>query len=355
MDFITQYGVFLAKTVTIVLALAFLIGTVVSLGQRQKKHEKLGYIEVISLNDKFIDMAETLCASVFSEDAYKAYCKQEKKKDKQEQKAEKDRVKKSGESGSVARPRVFVVDFVGDIRASACESLAEQITAILTQATATDEVVIRLESAGGMVHSYGLAASQLQRVRDKGVPLTVCVDKVAASGGYMMACIANKLLAAPFAVLGSIGVVAQIPNLHRLLKKNDIDYDLYTAGEYKRTVTVFGENTEKARQKFQQELDETHDLFKAFVSGNRPGLDIAGVATGETWYGQRALEKNLVDGIQTSDDYLYSRHLEADVFQVNWVEKHSLAEKLGLATESAVDRLGMRWLERLEQRGFFIR
>jgi len=354
-DFIAQYGIFLAKTVTLVLAIFFLVVGVVSVGQRHKKHEKRGYIETTSLNDKFQDMADAMCAAVFSIEEYKAYCKAEEKKDKLKQKSEKERLKQKDAVSIAGRSRVFVIDFVGDISASACEPLAEQVTAILTQATPADEVVVRLESSGGMVHSYGLAASQLQRIRDKAIPLTICVDKVAASGGYMMACIAHKLLAAPFAVLGSIGVVAQIPNVHRLLKKHDIDYELFTAGEYKRTVTVLGENTEKGKQKFQQEIAETHDLFKSFVSDHRPSLDMDLVATGETWFGKKALEKNLVDAIQTSDDYLYARHHDADVFQVSWVEKHTLAEKLGLATESAVDRLSVRWLERLEGQRFFIR
>lgn len=354
MNFLAEYGVFLAKTVTIIGGLAFLITAIVTAGQRFKKIEKQGHIEITSLNDKYRDMADALQANILSEVAYGEICKAEKKEQKLKAKAEK-KLKKSGVEDK-AIPRVFVMDFIGDIRASGADFLAEQVTAVLTQATEKDEVVVRLESAGGMVHGYGLAASQLQRIRDKKIPLTVCVDKVAASGGYMMACIANKLLAAPFAILGSIGVVAQIPNVHRLLKKHDIDYEMLTAGEYKRTLTVFGENTDKARQKFQQEIDETHQLFKQFVSKSRPQLDIDTVATGEVWFGNTALARGLVDAVQTSDDYLYQRHLDkASVFQVKWVEKHSVAERLGLAAEAAIERVALRWLARAENPSSFIR
>lgn len=356
MDFFAEYGVFLAKTLTLVLAIVFVVGVLVSLGQRQKRHVKQGFIDIQNLNDRYREMADIMSAAVLSEAEYKAQCKREKKEEKQERKREKQRLGKEKEDAVSGKPRVYVIDFVGDLRASKTDALAHQVTAVLMQARPEDEVVVRLESPGGMVHGYGLAASQLQRIRDRNIPLTVCVDKVAASGGYMMACLGNRILAAPFAVIGSIGVVAQVPNLHRVLQKYDVDYDLFTAGEYKRTVTVFGENTEKAKQKFQQELEETHVLFKDFVSRFRPVLDISAVATGETWYGQQALSLHLVDAIQTSDDYLYGLHKkEADLYHVNWMEHHSLAERLGLVTESALVRVFSRLLGALENKGTFTR
>ncbi len=174
-------------------------------------------------------------------------------------------------------------------------------------------------------HSYGLASSQLERIRRRNIPLTICVDRVAASGGYMMACIANRLIAAPFALIGSIGVVAQIPNFHRLLKKNDVDYEVLTAGDYKRTLTMFGENTDKGREKFVEELEDTHSLFKEFVSEYRPQLDIEKVATGEVWFGRRALENQLIDQIETSDDYLFNLSEEADIYKVKYRPKQTLA------------------------------
>lgn len=355
MDFLFEYGIFLAKTVTIVAGIGFFLMSIVTASQRLKKIDRQGHIEVKNLNEKYKEMADTMQANILSESAYTEVCKTDKKEHKAKLKAEKAAAKHNQTAQSPAKARVFIIDFVGDIRASACDALAEQISAILTQATPSDEVVVRLESSGGMVHSYGLASSQLQRIREKGIPLTVCVDKVAASGGYMMACIANQLIAAPFAVIGSIGVVAQIPNINRLLKKHDIDYEMLTAGEYKRTLTMLGENTEKARQKFQQEIQETHDLFKDFVSQNRPALDMNIVATGEVWFGTKALENKLIDAIKTSDDYLFQRHSEADLYKIDWVEKHSIAERFGLAAESTIEKIIFRLHAEIENRNIFFR
>jgi serine protease SohB len=247
------------------------------------------------------------------------------------------------------KSRVFVLSFVGDVSASAVSHLREEVTAVLTQATSNDEVVVKLESPGGMVHSYGLASSQLDRVRQAKIPLTVCVDEVAASGGYMMACVADKILAAPFAVIGSIGVVAQMPNFSKVLKKNDVDYEILTAGKYKRTMTMLGENTDAARKKFVAELEEVHVLFKSHVSTMRPKVDIDKIATGETWYGTQALDLALVDGIQTSDDYLVTRSKEARLFEVVFERKKKIHERLGLAAEQSADRLMLKWWARLTQ------
>ena len=236
--------------------------------------------------------------------------------------------------------KVYVLDFKGDTAASAVENLREEITLILATAKAgRDRVVVRLESPGGMVHSYGLAAAQLVRLRDAGFNLTICVDKVAASGGYMMACIANEIVSAPFAVLGSIGVVAQIPNFNRLLKEKNIDFELYTAGQYKRTVTMFGENTEEGKAKFEQELQQTHELFKHFVEKYRPQLNVELVATGEHWYGKDALELSLVDQLQTSDEYLLSLLTQHDVYMIDTRRKPTFGEKLGLQAAQIADGL----------------
>lgn len=249
--------------------------------------------------------------------AYKAWSKKQKQQDE-------------------PKDRLFVLDFNGSMDAHEVEALREEITAVLAVATATDEVLIRLESPGGVVHGYGLAASQLDRIKQQNIRLTVAVDKVAASGGYMMACIADRILAAPFAIVGSIGVVAQLPNFHKLLKKNHIDVEQFTAGEFKRTVTVFAENTEKGREKFQQELEQTHVLFKNFVHKHRPVLQIDQVATGEHWFGYQALELNLVDQLQTSDDYLVQQFSSKKVVQVKYQIKRKLAEKVGLAASTAL-------------------
>jgi len=236
--------------------------------------------------------------------------------------------------------KIFVLDFKGDIQASAVENLREEITLILATAKAgRDRVVVRLESPGGMVHGYGLAAAQLVRLRDAGFHLTICVDKVAASGGYMMACIANEIIAAPFAIVGSIGVVAQVPNFNRLLKQHNVDFELYTAGQYKRTVTMFGENTPEGKAKFEEELQQTHVLFKHFVEKYRPQLNVDKVATGEHWYGEDALELNLVDKLQTSDEYLLALLPQHDVYVINTRKKATLGEKLGLQAAQMADSL----------------
>jgi len=223
----------------------------------------------------------------------------------------------------------------------------------LTLATPKDEVVLRLESGGGMVHSYGLASSQLARIRQAGIPLTICIDKVAASGGYMMACIGTRIISAPFAILGSIGVVAQLPNVNRLLKKHDIDFEVLTAGEYKRTLTVFGENTEKGREKFQEDLDITHELFKNFVASYRPQLQIDEVATGEIWLGIAAKDKQLVDELKTSDEYLSEKAKTAEVFHLHYAERKSLQQRVGIAASTSVDHLVTGWWGKLTQQRFW--
>ena len=343
-DLLLQYGLFLAKAVTVVIAALFIIITIANVGERRRHHEEDGDIEVMRLNERFEHFANTLRMTVLDRNALKAYFKNQKEKDKKAEKEPKDDNKK----------RVYVINFNGDIRASATDNLRQEITAILSIANKdTDEVVVNLESAGGMVHGYGLAASQLARIREAQLPLTICVDKVAASGGYMMACLANTIIAAPFAIIGSIGVVAQLPNFHRLLDKWDIDYEVLTAGEYKRTLTVFGENTEAGRQKFIADLEDTHSLFKEFVSDYRPQLEIEKVATGEHWYGKQALGLGLVDKLMTSDEYLLSASKVADIFAVRFVHKQNFMQKVGLTAGATLDGVLVKWWERLVQKPRF--
>ena len=330
LDLLINYGLFLARTITIVVAVIFVVGTVASIIFRGKADKK-DHLQIKSLNEKYRKFARSLESETLSKHQFKQIVKQEKSKRKAEIKSEK-----KTDSG---KKRVFVLNFNGDIKASAVELLREEITALLTVVKPRDEVLLRLESAGGMVHSYGLAASQLLRLRNKSVGLTIAVDKVAASGGYMMACVADRIIAAPFAIIGSIGVVAQIPNINRLLKQHNIDYEQITAGKYKRTLTFMGENTDAEREKVKQELEETHDLFKDFVTQRRQELDIEKVATGEYWYGSRALELKLVDELMTSDDYLMAAAAEkSDLFEVNYEVKRSLMQKLPLAVQGLLNR-----------------
>ena len=332
MEFLTEYGLFLAKAVTLVAAILIVAGSVGAMAMRQRKGPD-SELQITQLNREYEDMEQALGHATLNPEAQKALMKAERKKEKKKAKAERKAAKKDSKEDESdeeepARKRLFVIDFDGDIRASATDAMRHEISAILTDARDTDEVLVRLESGGGMVHSYGLAASQLQRIRDQGVPLTIAVDKVAASGGYMMACVADRIIAAPFSIIGSIGVLAQIPNVHRLLKDNKVDFEQLSAGEYKRTLTVFGENTEKGREKMQQELEETHEHFKDFIREQRPDLDVDRVATGEHWLGKRALELGLVDELQTSDDYLMSARKDADLLHLSYSRKRKLSEKL---------------------------
>ncbi|MEG1627453.1 protease SohB [Pseudomonas sp.] len=324
MEFLAEYASFLAKTATLVIAILIVLSAIA--GLRGKGRRKAGgQLQVNKLNEFYKDLRDRLESSLLDKAQLKALRKQQAKAQKQQKKTPED------------KPRVFVLDFDGDIKASATESLRHEITAVLSLATPRDEVVLRLESGGGMVHSYGLASSQLARIRQAGVPLTICIDKVAASGGYMMACIGDKIISAPFAILGSIGVVAQLPNVNRLLKKHDVDFEVFTAGEYKRTVTVFGENTEKGREKFQEDLDVTHQLFKDFVSRYRPQLHIDDVATGEVWLGVAALNKQLVDELKTSDEYLGERARDSNLYHLHYAERKSLQERVGLAASGSIE------------------
>jgi serine protease SohB len=341
LELLSEYGLFLAKTLTLLVALVVAVAVIASLSSRARKGDR-GHLDIRPLDDLIRERREALGDSLLADGEQKAARKARVK-------ALKKRLK-SGDKGP--QKRLFVLNFKGDMKASAVQSLREEITTVLGQATAEDEVVVRLESPGGMVHSYGLASSQLDRLRTAGIPLTVCVDKVAASGGYMMACVADRILAAPFAYIGSIGVLAQMPNFHRLLKKHDVDFEVLTAGEYKRTLTMLGENTDKGREKFVHDLQEIHDLFKDFVRQHRRGLDIDAVATGEVWLGTRARELGLVDEVMTSDEYITSQLDSAKIFEVSYVMKKSLPEKVGFAAEETLDGVVMRWWERAQRRYF---
>ena len=355
LEFFYEYGLFLAKALTIVIALVLTLIVMISLAMKQSGNTtEKGQLEFVSLSDSYDDLKQYAKRSLLSDAELKAFDKQEKANAKAEKKAAKKAVKKGGTEVTKAKPEpvenatstaeisphnVFVIDFTGSMQADEVEALRREVTAVLSVATPDDEVVIRLESGGGVVHGYGLAAAQLQRIKDADVKLTVTIDKVAASGGYMMACVADHVICANFAIIGSIGVVAQVPNIHKLLKKNDVDIEMHTAGEYKRTLTMLGENTDEGRAKFKAELEAVHVMFKDFVSTNRPELNINEVATGEYWYGIEALNKGLVDTLSTSDDVLLGLNQTHKVYRVKYVEKKNLAEKLGFAAESTLLRI----------------
>jgi serine protease SohB len=333
-EFLADYGLFLLKSITIVGATLVVIGAAAAAGKKASHYEGL---EIENLNKKYRSLAASLKKAVMKRADWKA-----------ESKAEKARAKSRAKSDE-NRPRVFVIDFKGDLLASAVPSLREEVSAVLEVACAVDRVLVRLENYGGVVHEHGLAASQLVRVREKEIPLIISVDKVAASGGYLMACVASKIVAAPFAILGSIGVVAQLPNFNRLMESHGIDFEQVTAGKYKRNLTLFGKNTDEARAKLKEELEDVHSLFKGAVSRYRPDLDLDQVATGEHWYGTRAIELGLVDEIKTSDELLAEFARDADLYRVAYKVKRPFQKRLLSGVDSALDRMdNLNWRRHFE-------
>lgn len=342
-----EIAVFSGKAAVIVLSILISVAAVailiVSASLKAKARPSL---EVEDLTEKSKELTKLLQSLVLE----KKSLKEIQKADKKAQKAEK-KIKESGKDQNHQRPKhVFVLEFDGDIKASRVKQLSDEITAILAIAEGGDEIVLKLESQGGMVHAYGLAAAQLIRLKDHNLHLTVCIDKVAASGGYMMAVTGEKILAAPFAIVGSIGVLAQVPNFHRLLKKHDVDYQEVTAGEYKRTLSLFGEITDKGREKFKEQIEATHQLFKDFVMGQRPQLNMLEVATGEYWYGKQAKELGLIDDLKTSDEYISSLVSSTQVFKIHIHEKQKWSEKLAEAVRMVI---GQKVSDSTFERTFF--
>ena len=176
---------------------------------------------------------------------------------------------------------------------------------------------------------------------------------MAASGGYMMACVADKIIAAPFAIVGSIGVIAQLPNFNRLLDKHGVDFELMKAGELKRTVTMFGKNTDEDRAHFNEQLEDTHDLFKDFVKENRPVLEIDKVATGEHWLATRGVDLNLVDELLTSDDYLLNASKDADIYEISYIVPKTISERLATSIHMTVDKLFFSWWQKEQDSKLF--
>ncbi|WP_018122808.1 protease SohB [Wohlfahrtiimonas chitiniclastica] len=315
MDFLANYFLFFLKLTTIVVALVMIL-IVLKSGRDLKK--KKGEIQFDDLSDAFEELKASY-QDLIEDEAVEDLQKPHKKWWQFWKKSQE-----AADSEKKPQPKLFVIDFDGDTAAHAAQNLKQEVNAVLSVAKAEDEVLVRLTSPGGVVNGYGLAAAQLERFSAKQLNLTVAVDEVAASGGYLMACVADRIVAAPFAIIGSIGVVAQLPNFHRLLEKYNIDYEQFTAGKYKRTVTMFGENTEEGREKFKEELEDVHVIFKEYVAKHRPQVDIEKIATGEHWLGSQALNLNLVDALQTSDDYLLSKLTDFRVIHVAYVERKSL-------------------------------
>ena len=333
-DFVLDIFGFLLKTL-IVVGVVILPLVVLLFSARKKDNKGDGLNEGVSslvtvdLKKLFLKRHKLMTKSVKAADPERALQRREqdvglsegKAKKSNNKKALKSKVQKEREernelistiaakreAGEFCPRNLFVLDFRGSTKGHEFKDLRLKIDAILEVADEHDEVIVNLCSPGGLVNSYGLCASQLERLRSRNIFLTVTVDEVAASGGYLMACVANKIVAAPFAYVGSIGVIAGIPNFRRVLNKYDVDYEQITAGKFKRTLSVFGENTEEGRQKFKEELEAVHERFKEQVLRYRPQLDVAKVTTGEHWLALDAKELGLVDEIATSDEYIAGR------------------------------------------------
>ena len=325
-DLISNYGLFLLKTITIVISIIVVISVIVN----SKKSTTTGSLEVQSINKDLDSLEDGIKKSILSKKEYKKFAKSKKKNSKK------------------SNNKLFVIDFKGNIKASEIISLRREISGILLSYNKGDEVLLRLENSGGTVHEHGLAASQLKRIRDKNIPLTICVDKVAASGGYMMACVANKIVASPFAIIGSIGVIAQVPNFNRLLKNKGVDFEQQTAGDYKRTVTMFGKNTDKDRKKLKEQLEDIHILFKDFIKKNRKNLDVDKVSTGEYWYGKDALDLKLIDKILTSDEYIISLKDSFQIIQIKYKPAKSISDKLSKLSSN----LYSKFFQKIEQKNY---
>ena len=333
LEIFLEYGLFLLKVMTILISVIVLISFVAA----SKKSNTSEGLEIENLNEKYKGLSDSLNKAVMEKDEWK-----------KKQKSEKAIAKKNKKK-KTRKPKAYILDFIGDIKASAVPSLREEITAILDIAKRNDQIVLRLDNHGGVVHEHGLAASQLARIRQKKIHLTVVVDKVAASGGYLMASVANKIYAAPFAILGSIGVIAQLPNFNRLLDNYGVDFEQITAGQYKRNVTMFGKNTDEDREKLKDQLEEIHELFKSSVNEYRPQLDLERVATGEHWYGSKALELGLIDQIKTSDELLIEMAKKYEIFSVKLKVKKPLKKRLLSNIDSLLEKVDdIRWKKRFE-------
>lgn len=340
LDFLFQYSLFFAKTATVAISVLIVVIGILAFSAKQKGQLKKGKLEITNLSEKIKETEQEFKHAIYSKKHIKSLEKAEKQKLKE---AKKNKTDKNAKDNEDNKPKLFIIEFNGDIKASAVTTLQHCLNAILPIADKKhDEILVKIESGGGMVHSYGFAASQLDRIRQHGIKLTVTIDKIAASGGYMMACVADQIISAPFAIVGSIGVLGQLPNFNKLLENHNIEFEQHTAGEYKRTLTMLGKNDEKARSKFKQELNETHELFKDHIKSYRPDLNIHEIATGEHWYGQIALQKKLVDKIATTDDVILDYYKTHDLFEVNYEHKKSLTEKISQNTQAVLNLIATK-------------
>jgi len=316
-EMLLNVGAFSLKSLVLGLVVFGGLLMVISAAMKAKAHEK--ELEVEDLSEKSKKQTLTIQARILPPKDFKKLLKKEKKSLKDEKKHHD-------------KPKLFVLSFKGDMKASQVDQLRTQVSSVIEVSNPQkDQVLVCIESPGGMVHGYGLAAAQLKRMREKGLHVVAAVDQVAASGGYLMAAVAHEIIAAPFAVVGSIGVVAQVPNIHRLLKKHDVDYEEVTSGKFKRSISYLGKITDEGREHFEKKIGDTHELFKSFVKESRPQLDLEEVGNGDHWYGSEALKLGLIDRIQTSDDFIMESLHSKHVIQIKTPESKNLVKKFASA------------------------
>lgn len=328
MELLSEYGLFLLQTLTVVFAVLFVLAVSTKLSGSD---DAKGSIRVTDLSKKYAQQKDYVATEIKTALPGQKQSLLERIKHKFKNKGNPEAV-----DAAADKKLAVILEFKGDMKASQLSALREEVSAVLAMDRIPDCVLIKLTSPGGLVHTYGLASSQLSRFKDAGIELVACVDTVAASGGYMMAVCADRIISAPFAILGSIGVVAQIPNINRFLKNRDIDVELHTAGTNKRTLTVLGENTPEGRKKFKEDLTQTHDLFKAWIAVRRPDLDLNSFADGSIFYGTDALEKGLCDQIATSDDILMQMNQDHHLIALKWHQKKSLVARIGRDASAAI-------------------
>lgn len=302
-NILTSYAIFFLKIITIIILLLTTIIICLILITNKDNN----YIKIKNINKKYITLKKLFLSKISKKIERKNLIKEE---------------------NLTKTKNLFVLHFNGDINASDINNLKDILSIIILNKTHVDEVLIKLTSNGGIVTNYGLAASQLKRLKNENINLTISIDTIAASGGYMMACVANKIIASHFSIIGSIGVLGIIPNINKILTKNNIEIEYHTSGKYKKTLSIIGENTEIGRKKFIESLENTHFLFKNFVKENRSQINIEEIATGEYWYGVDALKLNLIDKIQTSDEYIIENLNNANIYEIKLSEKINIKNKI---------------------------
>lgn len=242
-----------------------------------------------------------------------------------------------GKSEGIVRKTAVLLSFNGDINATEVIEFGRAVSMIVQMKDLVSEVYIIINSGGGVVNGYGLLASEIERLHYSEIETYALIDQVAASGGYMAACVANHVVAAPFAYIGSIGVVSEMPNFNQILSDNGINIEQHTAGKSKRTVTPLGKITDEDRNEFKKKLERIHRSFINHVSHYRNINDAdenknSIIFSGDYWIAEETveLELGLVDEISTSQEFLLDKMKEYNIIEITFQENKTKKSKLSL-------------------------